>query len=132
MTIMVAARAMCPSTKMEKSGTARATYLGLCLILSLLFVPVTVMENFPKLSVSCINCNSLNMSNTGTLNHKLKLYGITRLRTDFILLSDIRLSNSQNVSNSIPASITFRTNPYGSYDFVYNSTMNKRGVGILI
>jgi hypothetical protein len=26
----------------------------------------------------------------------------------------------------------FRNNPYGKYDFYYNSTLNKRGVGILI
>jgi exonuclease III len=60
------------------------------------------------------------------------MYGITKLRTDIILLSDIRLSNSQNVPQSRHAVLTFRTNPYGSYDFYYNSTKNKRGVGILL
>jgi exonuclease III len=84
------------------------------------------------LSISSINCNSLNMSNTGNFNHKLKMYGVTKLKTDIILLCDIRLSNSQNVMQAIPATTTFRTNPYGSYDFFSNSTKNKRGVGILL
>jgi exonuclease III len=72
------------------------------------------------------------MSNTGSFNHKLKMYGITKLRTDIILLCDIRLSNSQNIPNSKQATTTFRTNPYGSYEFFAHSTKNKRGVGILI
>jgi hypothetical protein len=72
------------------------------------------------------------MSNTGTFNHKLKMYGITKLRTDIIFMCDIRLSNSQNVPSGRQAALTFRTNPYGAYDFYSNSTRNKRGVGILI
>jgi exonuclease III len=60
------------------------------------------------------------------------MYGITKLRTDIILLCVIRLSNSQNVPHTKQASITFRTNPYGSYEFYSHSTRNKRGVGILI
>jgi hypothetical protein len=60
------------------------------------------------------------------------MYGITKLRTDIILLCDIRLSNSQNIPNGKQATTTFRTNPYGSYDFFTHSTKNKRGVGILI
>jgi hypothetical protein len=43
-------------------------------------------EEFPTISVSSINCNSLNMSNLGNINHKLKIYGITRLKSDIILL----------------------------------------------
>jgi hypothetical protein len=49
-------------------------------------------EEFPTITVSSINCNSLNMSNLGNINHKLKIYGITRLKSDIILLSDIRLN----------------------------------------
>jgi hypothetical protein len=68
---------------------------------------------------------------TGSFNHKLKMYGITKLRTDIILLCDIRLSNSQNVPHTKQASITFRTNPYGSYEFYSHSSRNN-SVGILI
>jgi hypothetical protein len=53
-------------------------------------------EEFPTISVSSINCNSLNMSNLGNINHKLKIYGITRLKSDIILLSDIRLNSNIN------------------------------------
>jgi exonuclease III len=36
------------------------------------------------------------------------------------------------VLQSRDAILTFRTNPYGSYNFYYNSSQNKRGVGILL
>jgi len=137
-------RASGPKAKMGKSGLVQAQiillffYLLTCLraesFNSILYADPSKMDagfGLP-LSVSSINCNSLNMSNTGSLHHKLKMYGITKLKSDIILLCDIRLSNSQNVPNTIPAKVTFRTNPYGSYEFYSNSTKNKRGVGILL
>jgi hypothetical protein len=72
------------------------------------------------------------MSSVGSFNHKLKLYGITSLKSDIIMVSDIRLSNYANVSCIDSVKTTFRTNPYGGYEFFYNSTQNKRGVGILL
>jgi hypothetical protein len=90
------------------------------------------VSNFPNLSISSINCNSLNMSGVGSLNHKLKIYGITRLRSDIIFLSDIRMNSIQNVSCIPQVKNSFRINPYAGYDFYYNSTMKKRGVGILL
>jgi hypothetical protein len=121
---------------MGKLGPCRVQNIVLILFICLDTIltsntPMAVDFNSP-LSISSINCNSLNMSNTGSFNHKLKMYGITKLKTDIILMCDIRLSNSQNVLQSIPAKTTFRTNPYGSYDFYSNSTKNKRGVGILL
>ncbi len=89
-------------------------------------------DTFPAVTVASVNCNSLNMSSVGSFNHKLKLYGITSLKSDIIMLSDIRLSNNANVSCIDSVKTTFRTNPYGGYDFYYNSTQNKRGVGILL
>jgi exonuclease III len=68
----------------------------------------------------------------GSFNQKLKIYGIASLRTDIILMSDIRLCNAQGVSSSNEISQAFRINPYGSYTFLHNSRSNKRGVGILI
>ena len=88
--------------------------------------------DFPELSISCINCNSLNMSVSSKHNQIRKIYGITKLKTDIILLSDIRLCNRNLVSASNDCSKTFRTNPYGSYKFLFQSFRNKRGVGILI
>ncbi len=49
----------------------------LLLLLSFLLSLPLVMDSIPHMSISCINCNSLKMSSTGTLYHKLKLYGIT-------------------------------------------------------
>jgi hypothetical protein len=136
----IAPRALGPQLNMIVGGSVGALFLFLvpCLVvLKPLTISDTVEMNdvldFPfPLSVSSINCNSLNMSSTGSFNHKLKMYGITKLRTDIILLCDIRLSNSQNVPQTRNATLTFRTNPYGSYNFYYNSTKNKRGVGILL
>jgi exonuclease III len=140
---MRAPRALGPQSNMIVRGHARALLFFLLLASVLtnsrcaLVVDKSVsMDNnleFPfPLTVSSINCNSLNMSSTGTFNHKLKMYGITKLRTDIILLCDIRLSNSQNVPQSRDAILTFRTNPYGAYNFFYNSSQNKRAVGILL
>jgi ABC-type Fe3+-hydroxamate transport system substrate-binding protein len=51
-----------------------------------------MMNNFPKLTISAINVNSLNVSTMGTKNSKtlLKVEGITAKRPDVILLTDVR------------------------------------------
>jgi exonuclease III len=85
-----------------------------------------------NLTVSAINCNSLNMSHASKKNQTLKIHGISKLKTDVIFLSDIRLSNKNLVSAAEDVKKIFLTNVNGSYDFFYNSTKNKRGVGILI
>jgi hypothetical protein len=72
------------------------------------------------------------MSSIGNTNHLLKIYGIVSLRSDIILLSDVRLCNAMGISNSAELTGSFRTNPYCSYDMFLQSTSNKRGVGILI
>ena len=54
---------------------------------------------FPDLSFSALNCNSLNMTNSMRKIQKLKLYGVTKLKTDVIFLSDTRISNRSNVSD---------------------------------
>lgn len=84
------------------------------------------------LSVSIINCNSLNMSDVSRRLQIRKLYSVCKLRTDIILLSDIRLSNKAKVSSVDDVSRVFHLNPYRSYKFMHNSSQNKRGVGILI
>jgi hypothetical protein len=65
-------------------------------------------------------------------NQALKIYGITKLRTDVILLSDIRVRNRNLVSAEEDLKNMFLNNPYGQYNLWFNSTSNKRGVGILI
>jgi exonuclease III len=51
------------------------------------------------------------------------------LNSDIVLLSDIRLSNKGNIKDICD---TLKCNSIKSYDFVYNSSKNKRGVGILL
>ncbi len=63
---------------------------------------------------------------------RVKIYGITKLKTNIIFLSDIRLSNKSGVTDTASVSRNFLVNPYCSYKFFYNSSLNKRGVGILI
>jgi hypothetical protein len=123
-------RALSPKAKMGKLGPCRVQIILLILTICLDTIltnntPMAVDFNVP-LSISSINFNSLNMSNTGSFNHN------KHNKAKIILMCDIRLSNSQNVLQSIPAKTTFRTNPYGSYEFYSNSTKNKRGVGILL
>ena len=90
------------------------------------------LSNFPELSIASVNCNSLNMSVTSKINQTKKIYGITKLKTDLIFLSDIRLCNKNLVSASNDFTKIFRTNPYCSYNFFFHSSRNKRGVGMLI
>ena len=87
---------------------------------------------FPSLTFSGINCNSLNMSASSKHNQLRKIYGITKLKTDIIFLSDIRICNKNLVSGVADIKKSFLTNPYQSYKFFHNSSSNKRGVGILI
>jgi exonuclease III len=85
-----------------------------------------------KKPVSVLNCNSLNMSASAKWNQTLKICGITKLKSDVIFLSDVRLSNKNLVSASGDIKKNFINNPYEKYDMFYNSTKNKRGVAILI
>jgi hypothetical protein len=89
-------------------------------------------QNNMNLTVSAINCNSLNNSGKIKKMQNLKIYGVTALKTEIILLSDIRLSNKNLISCADELSKLSNTNIHGQYDFVYNSTKNSRGTGILI
>ena len=88
-------------------------------------------DHLPPLSVSSINCNSLNMSVTSKQNQIRKIYGIVKLKTDIIFLSDVRICNRNLVNGISDILRVFQINPYQSYNFLYNSSSNKRGVGIL-
>jgi exonuclease III len=88
--------------------------------------------NMDNITISCLNCNSLNMSDVSKINQNRKLLAITKLKSDIIMCSDIRLSNKNKISCSADLEKCFRTNPFGNYDFYHNLTKNKRGVGILV
>jgi hypothetical protein len=60
-----------------------------CLLLAM------IME---KLTISSINCNSLNSSVSSRNNRDLKINGITKLKSNIIFLCDTRLSNKNLVS----------------------------------
>jgi exonuclease III len=96
------------------------------LLLSILFNMLDLLE------ISAINCNSLNHSVTSKKNQSLKIHGITSLKSDIILLSDIRLSNKNLLSAADEVKKMFLSNISAPYEFFYNSSKNKRGVGILL
>jgi hypothetical protein len=85
-----------------------------------------------KITVSSINCNSLNSSVASKNNRNLKVHGKTKLSTDIVFLCDLRLSNRQLVSSENEIRKAFQLNMYDGYDCFFNSTKNKRGVGIHI
>jgi exonuclease III len=72
------------------------------------------------------------MSNSAKWNQTLKICGITKLKSDIILLSDIRISNKNFISAEQDIKNMFLHNPYERYNCFFNSTKNKRGVAILI
>jgi exonuclease III len=101
-------------------------------ILALFLIKLTMYPPVPPVSISSINCNSLNMSSLGMDNHLLKIHGIVSLNSDIIFLSDIRLCNNTGTSNLNLINNSFRCNPYCAYRLIANSKMSRRGVGILI
>jgi hypothetical protein len=68
--------------------------------------------DFPKISIASINCNSLNMASVNKQTRIRKIYGITSLRTDVILLSDIRMCNKGGGCDMNFITNKFAVNPY--------------------
>ena len=85
----------------------------------------TVLSN---LSVGIQNCNSLNVS-TNCPKQLKKIKAITDMSHDIIFLSDLRLSNSDAVSD---LKTIFCSTANNQYNFLYNSSRNSRGTGILL
>ena len=85
------------------------------------------MSPLPPLSIASINCNSLNMSAISSAHQKLKIYGIVKLKSDIIFLSDIRLGRSLSAKNKSSLDKTLLINPYCRYTLVSNSSSNSRG-----
>jgi len=92
---------------------------------------IDLPSEFPPISLSAINTNTLNMSNMQKQIRLQIFYGIVSLRSDVILMSDIRLCNRAGVTDLQFAKKTFLTNLYCSYDFWFQSRTSSRGVGIL-
>jgi exonuclease III len=93
---------------------------------------IIIPKKFPHITIATINCNSLNMATVAKHVRLRKFYGIVSLKTDIILLSDIRMCNKAGYCDMNFISKTFSVNPYSSYNFFHHSRTNKRGVGILV
>ena len=91
-----------------------------------------LLSGLSGLTLASINCNSLNSSSLTSINFKRKIYGVAKIATDIIFISDIRLGNRNLTTNSQEVEKLFRVNPYSSYKLIKNSSLNKRGVGFLI
>ena len=87
---------------------------------------------FPQLTFSSINCNSLNMSTMSSFHQKQKIFAISKLNTDFIFLSNIRLGNNTRETCIPELERLLLLNPHSGYKLFHNSKKNSRGVGILI
>jgi exonuclease III len=96
-----------------------------------LLQPEINVPSFPNISITSVNCNSLNMATTTKHVRMRKFYGICSLKTDIIFLSDLRLCNRSGVTDMKFVNKVFAVNPYCSYKFFSHSTKNSRRVGIL-
>jgi exonuclease III len=83
-------------------------------------------------SMSCLNVNSLNMSNASKEIQLRKVLGVVKLKSDIIFLSDVRISNRSLVSSKDDILNILLHNSECSYSGYFNSSSNKRGVGILV
>jgi exonuclease III len=97
-------------------------------------VPFTIIHMYecPNLALCSINVNSLNIASANKPTQLRKIHGVVKLKTDVIFMSDTRLSNRNLVNCSADVSCIFLNNPYKSYTAFFNSTKNKRDVGILL
>jgi exonuclease III len=86
----------------------------------------------PLLTFSSINCNSLNVSKISSFHQQLKLYGIVKLKSDIIFLSDTRLNSSSNAGHLDTITNQLIFNPYCSYSMFHNSLFSSRSTAILI
>jgi exonuclease III len=94
------------------------------------FLPYAMSVNrYIDLTVSAVNCNSMNISTLGKRNAKtyLKIEGITGKKTDIILISDIR---AKDKGDELTKMMGLTRN--GSYKLYLNSGKESRGVGIAI
>ena len=91
-------------------------------------VNLNVDKLVPEISVSAVNCNSLNMGTVTKHTRLRKFYGIVSLKTDVIFLSDTRMCNKSGLTDMRFINDTFAVNPYCSYDFFHKLVKNSRGV----
>jgi len=80
------------------------------------------------LTLSIQNVRSLNISTKNDITTQ-KIVSLCSLKSDFILLSDLRLNSTKQISAVNDLEKTFLFN---SYKFIHNSTTSSRGVGFLI
>jgi exonuclease III len=127
-----------PPSRIQIAGSPAGPFLRT--VLKLIFVCLSVyccnlqtnMFDNRVLKISSLNCNSLNMSQSARWNQTLKICGVTKLKSDIIFVSDIRVSNKNLVSSENDIRNRCLHNPYEKYTCFFNSSKNKRGVGILI
>lgn len=86
------------------------------------------------ISLASKNCNSLNVSSNKNFNIKTnklspKIIKILKIKADFYLLQDIRLSSSVNQEIFKKE---LECHKYGSYDSYINSNKSNRGTAILV
>ena len=87
-------------------------------------------ENLLQLSVSCQNCNSLNLT-TSMQSYDIKIAALKALNTDIILLCDTRLVSNKGIKGVQRLKNSCRDARGKSYDVFVNSNSNSRGVAIL-
>ena len=68
-------------------------------------------DYFPPITISAVNCNSLNMSTVTKHVRLRKFYGICSLKTEVIFISDLRMCNKAGQTDSKFAHETFSINP---------------------
>ena len=81
-----------------------------------------------NLTCSIQNVNSLNVS-TCCPKQQQKIVAITASNNNIIFLSDLRLNNSDSVSD---LKRIFLSGSQNRYEFFYNSTRSRRGTRLLI
>jgi exonuclease III len=91
---------------------------------------IKMQENLPQnglsgIKFSSLNVNSLNISHSNQPMQLRKLFGILKLKSDIIFSRNL-VSSKDDILRLL------QNNVYGSYSAIFNSSKNKRGVGILI
>jgi exonuclease III len=83
------------------------------------------------LSIASLNCNSLNLASS-TEHYDAKINAISNLKQDIIFLCDLRLGEIANQKGDNKIKTSLLKSNLKNHELFLNSTLNKRGVAILI
>jgi exonuclease III len=116
----------------QKKNLSCSSLTGKIFLIYLFLTNTFTTMALDGVTFASLNCNSLNMSHSTIQNQLIKTESISGMKRDVIFLSDLRLGNRNLTTSKGDISNLFLINNNRSYRLHSNSSLHKRGVGILV